>query len=106
MTDRKKSRSLLKFDSLQSLLEKQIELAKRGNISKTESLERQANSLIEEIMQEGHLEPAEFADRRKKLKQLFDDLCITIAAQKADVSEKISRIRKGRKTIQAYRSNI
>ena len=106
MTDNQKTRSSSKIDALQNLLEKQIELAKRGNVSKTEPLETQVNSLIEQIKQERYLEDAEFADSRRNLKKLFDELCIAIAAQKADVSEKISRIRKGRNIIQTYRSNI
>jgi hypothetical protein len=106
MTDSKKNRLLLRIDALQSLLESQIKLAKRGNLSKTTLLEKQVNSLIEEIKWERDLEPAEFADRRRTLKKLFDKFCITVAAQKADVFEKISRIRKGRKTIRTYRSNI
>lgn len=106
MTDGKISHTLSKFNDLQNLLKKQTQLLKRGNISETESLARQANSLIDQIVQTGLLEHAEFADHRKKLKRLYDDLHMAIAAQQADVSEKISRVRKGRKTIQIYRNTI
>jgi len=106
MTDGKMSNTLSKFNDLQNLLEKQTRLLKRGNISGIESLARQANSLIDQIAHAGLLETAEFADHRKKLKRLYDDLHMAIAVQKADVSEKISRVRKGRKTIQTYRNNI
>jgi flagellar biosynthesis/type III secretory pathway chaperone len=106
MTDGKISHTLSKFNDLQNLLEKQTQLLKRGNISGIESLARQANSLIDQIARAGLLEPAEFADHREKLKRLYDDLHMAIAAQQADVSEKISRVRKGRKTIQTYRNNV
>ena len=106
MTDGKMSHTLSKFNDLQNLLKKQTQLLKRGNISGIESLARQANSLIEQIARDGLLETAEFAEHRKKLKMLYDDLHMAIAAQKADVSEKISRVRKGRKTIQTYRNTI
>ena len=106
MTDVKMSYSLSKLNDLQNLLEKQTELVKRGNISGIESLAEQANSLIDQITRAGLLKHAEFAGHREKLKRLYDDLCMAVAAQKADVSEKISRVRKGRKTIQTYRNTI
>jgi ribosomal protein S20 len=106
MIDGKTSNTLSKFNDLQNLLKKQTELVKRGNISGIESLARQANSLIDQIARAGLLEPAEFAEHREKLKRLYDDLYMAVAAQQADVSEKISRVRKGRKTIQAYRNTV
>lgn len=106
MTDGKTSHTLSKFNDLQNLLKKQTRLLKRGNISGIESLARQANSLIEQIARDGLLETAEFAEHRKKLKRLYADLNIAVATEKADVSEKIKHLRKGRKTIKYYRSNI
>jgi hypothetical protein len=40
------------------------------------------------------------------LHQLYDSLRLAVTAQKADVAERLRRIRAGRKTIGTYRSNV
>jgi len=99
-------RQLHLLDELQSLLEKQIELARQGSIINVERLSSQASSLVEKITQAGILELSEFKNRREHLKKLYQDLCLAITAQKVDVTEKLSRVRKGRKAIETYRKNI
>jgi hypothetical protein len=97
------------LDELRTLLEKQIELARQGNIREVEVLSEQAGSLVEKIAQTGILDPADTVfneEQREQLRQLYEGLCLTITAQKADVSEKLSQVRKGKKTIQTYRSHI
>lgn len=94
------------LDDLQSLLEKQMELAQQDNISGVEVLSKQASSLVVEIAQTGILELREFKNRREQLQKLYDSLLLAITAQRADISEKLSRVRKGKKTIGIYRSNI
>lgn len=98
-----KPESLL--DELQNLLVKQRELIKRGNIKDVELLCKQANLLVDDIARTGILEQAEHKDRREHLQELYKNLCLAIEAQKADISKKLSRIRKGKKTIGAYRNN-
>ena len=96
------------LDDLQSLLEKQIELAQQGNAagSQLETLNEQTDSLIGQIVQTGTLESTEFKKRQKQLQELYKELCLALAAAKADTAEKITQLRKGRKTIGTYRNNI
>lgn len=94
------------LDDLQGLLEKQTKLAQQGNISEVEVLSKQAGSLVEKITKTGIIESVEFEGRREQLQKLYDGLCLAFTAQKADVVEEISRVRKGKKTIETYRSNI
>jgi len=97
------------LDKLQTLLEKQIELARQGNIREVEVLSEQAGSLVEKIARAGIPDPADnvFNGRRQEqLRKLYENLCLTITARKADVSEKLSQVRKGKKTIQTYLSHI
>jgi len=94
------------LDDLQVLLEKQIGLAKADNISKVEVLGEQAGFLVEKITQTGILELPEFENRREQLQKLYDGLCLAIAAQKHETIEKLSQVRKGKKTIAAYRGSI
>ncbi|MHC4692172.1 MAG: hypothetical protein ACYS67_05475 [Planctomycetota bacterium] len=98
------------LDELQTLLEKQMDMARQGNIRDLEALSKQAGSLSENIAQTGILDQE--ADtvfnegRREQLQKLYEDLCLAVAAQRAVVCEELSRVRKGKKTIQTYRSHI
>jgi len=94
------------LDGIEDLLEKQIELAQHGNISDVEALSEQAGPLVEKIVQTGILGLPEFKNRREQIHKLYKNLCLAITDQKADVSEKLSLVRKGKKTIEAYRNNI
>jgi len=94
------------LDELQSLLEKQIELAHQGSIIELERLSTQASRLVEKIAQAGILELSEFKSRREHLQKLYKELCLSITAQRADIAEKLSQVRKGKKIIQIYRKNI
>jgi len=97
------------LDELQTLLEKQVEMARQGNIKDVDVLSKQAGSLVEKIAQTGILDPADPAFdevRREQLQKLYEDLCLAITAQKAGVGEELSRVRKGKKTIQTYRRHI
>jgi hypothetical protein len=96
------------LDELQSLLEKQLELAHQGNSAgeRIDLLGRQADRLVEKIIQAGILERPEFESQRKKLKKSYEDLCLAITAQKADTTEKLCHVRRGRNLVETYRSNF
>ena len=94
------------LDNLQSLLEKQIELTQQGKISKIAAVSEQANSLVEKIAQEEILELAEFKNRQEQLQELYNDLCLAVAAQKAATAEMLSRVRKGKKLLCTYATSL
>ena len=96
------------LDELQGLLEMQLKLAYQGNSAgkQIEVLGRRADWLVETITQAGILERPEFESQKKKLKRSYEDLHLAITAQRTDVGEELSRVRKGRKTIATYRGNI
>jgi hypothetical protein len=96
------------LDELQSLLEKQLELAHQGNSAgeRIDLLGRQADRLVEKIIQAGILELPEFESQRKKLKKSYENLCLAITAQKADTTEKLCHVRRGRNLVETYRSNF
>jgi hypothetical protein len=95
-----------KLDELQSLLERQIELARQGSILEVEALSEQAASLAGRLAQSGILESGEFRNRRERLQKLYEDLRLAIMVQKADAFAELRRVRKGRKAVEAYRNNI
>jgi len=96
------------LDELQSLLQQQIELAHQGNSAgeRIEVLGRQADCLVEKITQAGILERPEFESQKKNLRKSYEDLCLAITAQKADTSEKLCHVRRGRNIVETYRSNF
>jgi hypothetical protein len=97
------------LDELQTLLEKQVELARQGNIREVEILSRQASSLVEQIIETGTSKSPETllnVEQRKQLGKLYEDLCLAISAEKAGVNTELKHVRKGKRTIQAYRSHI
>ncbi len=96
------------LDELQGLLKKQLDLSHQGNSAgeRIEVLGRQADCLVEKITQAGILEWPEFESQRKKLKKSYEDLHLAITAQKADTSEKLCHVRRGRNIVETYRSNI
>jgi len=94
------------LDELETLLQKQIELARQGSFGDLESIGTQTSRLVEKIVATGFLESDEFKNRRLHLQKLYEDLRRTIAVRKADVEDDLNRIRRGRKTIGVYRNNI
>ncbi|MHC4498493.1 MAG: hypothetical protein ACYS21_05195 [Planctomycetota bacterium] len=94
------------LDKLQNLLEKQIEAAQEGNLTNVELLSKQADSLVGQIARSDILRHSELRGRREQLQKLYDNLCLAITAQRGDLSEKLSRIRKARKTLETYHRNI
>ena len=100
----KKTKNLL--NDLHALLEKQIELAHKGDITSVESLSNQTGTLVNEIVKTKQFESDEIKNQLQQLQKLYQGLSLSIAAQKTETSDQLSRIRKGKKTIAAYRGNI
>ena len=94
------------LDDLQSLLERQIELAQQANIGDAELLSEQATCLVEKIQKSGFLESAEFENRRERLQKLYHKLNLVITARRDQTGETLSRVRRGKKTVETYGNNI
>jgi ribosome recycling factor len=99
-------KNLLK--GLQKILEKQAELARRGNIEnhRFDELRRQADALIRRIEQGKILDRDEFKKQKEGLQRLYRELCLAIEVQKEDTEREISQTRKWNKTIQTYNRNV
>ena len=96
------------LDELQGLLDRQVELARQGDSAgeQIERLGRQADCLAENISRGGVLERTEFESRRKRLRKSYENLCLALTAQRADVAEKLGQVRRGRKIVETYRNHI
>ena len=100
----KTARDLL--DELQNLLEKQIQMAQKGRFTDVDVLCEQTGILTKKITDCGIFESPEFKERRECLVKLYRKLNLIITAEKTAVSGQLSDLRKGRKMLQTYRSNI
>ena len=96
------------LDELEGLLSRQIELAHQGDSAGEQFnvLTARAGSLVGKITQLGPPGSGEYQHRFERLRELYETLSLVLAAEKADVSEELSRIRKGRKIIGTYRRTI
>ena len=94
------------LDHLHGLLEKQIDMARHGNIGKVEMLGAQAGLYVKKIANAGLLQVPEFKSQREKLQKAYEHLHLILSAQKAEVCEQLNRVRKGKNTMKTYRNNI
>lgn len=90
------------LDNLQSLLEKQIELARKSNFHGVEMLAEQAGTAIEKITK---MEPSGQPDsenRREHLLKLYKKLELMLAAEKTSVKRQQNQVDNARKVLSAY----
>jgi hypothetical protein len=91
---------------LRRLVDEQVTLSRRGNISDVERLFPQASALVARIVDSGILHSPELRDERAQLQKLYEELHLTVTAQRAKTSDELSHIRIGKKTMSAYRSSL
>jgi len=94
------------LDELQSLLEKQIEMARRSNLRRVEALAEKADSVVEKIVKTKTFDQPEFDAQRKHMVKLYKKLQLILAAGKDSVSRQLRQVGNVRKTLKAYRDNI
>jgi hypothetical protein len=96
------------LDELQDLLEQQITLVHQGNSTggRFETLNGRVDSLVRKIAETKILEQEDMEDKRTKLRKSYDRLRLAITAQRDEIADKLGQVRKGRKTIETYLSNI
>jgi len=93
------------LDNLQSLLEKQIEMARRSDFRCVEALAEQADSIVEKIVKIKAFEQPEFDSQREHLTKLYKKLELILAAGKDSVGKQLKQVGNVRKTLKAYRNN-
>jgi flagellar biosynthesis/type III secretory pathway chaperone len=96
------------LNSLTRLLEEQINLIQHSDITgkQVEILAEQTQSLVDEISQKHLLDRKQFAEQREYIKRLYNNLSLAVMARKDETEKHLNNIRKGKKTIVAYRGNI
>lgn len=93
------------LDDLQSLLENQIEMARKSNFRRVEALAEQADSVVKEIVKTNAFEQPGADFQREHLTKLYQKLELILTAGKDSVGKQLQKIGNVRKTIRAYRNN-
>ncbi len=95
------------LNNLTRLLEEQINVVHHSDITgkQVEFLAEQAQSLVDEIAKKHLLDLEQFADQREHIRRLYNNLNLAVIARKDETEKNMNKIRKGKKTIVAYRGN-
>jgi len=93
------------LDNLQSLLENQIEMARKGNFRRVEALAEQADPVVEKIIKIKEFENPEFNAQREHLIKLYKKLELMIAAGKDSISKQLKQVVGGKKILKVYYKN-
>jgi len=94
------------LEELGNLLEKQIELARRGSLTGLEQLAGRCEPLVAEIVAAGLFEKPEHKTAKDRLAGLYRDLQMLLSTQQSAVAEQLKSVRKGKKTLAIYRGSI
>jgi type III secretory pathway lipoprotein EscJ len=87
---------------LENLLSRQIARLKQYDIDAAMQLAVESEQISEEISRAAVLDRPGFADRRDRVKSLYQELCLVIASQRQEVMEKREQIRTGMRTLGTY----
>jgi hypothetical protein len=91
---------------LASLLERQIELARRGGLAGLEQLAGQCEPLVAKITAAGLLEKPEFKEQQLRLEGLYRNLYLIVTTQKVAAEDELKRVHRGRRIVGNYRRNL
>jgi len=101
----KADKQMCLLDNLRNLLEKQIEMARKGNFRRVETLTEQADSIVEKIIKTKVFEHPEFECQRIHLLELYKKLGLMLAAGKASVQKQLRQVGNVKKTLKIYRNS-
>jgi hypothetical protein len=93
------------LERLHRLLEEQLELARQGRLAAVESLCEQTGPLVQTVVAAGTLDGPDAGERRQALLHLYQELCLTLTAQREEVSAALRVVSQGRRTLRTYRNS-
>jgi len=92
-------------DFLETLLTKQLERLRRYDLDGAIVLAEEAGKVSAALVRNKVLERPAFAEKRRRIMDLYRQLDLVIASERAEVAEKLMAIRKGIRALGAYGSN-
>lgn len=94
------------LDELQALLEKQVRVARQGDLATMAVLTEEADAVVAKVVRLGVNGTPEFERRRSVLESLFDTLSLVLTTARSDVHDEIKRMRRGKNVLGIYRRNL
>lgn len=87
---------------LEDLLFRQIQRLKQYDLEASIKLAEESQSIADTLTAAQVLERPGFESRRDRIQALYQELCLVIASQRQEVSDKLGQIRTGLKTLGKY----
>jgi hypothetical protein len=91
---------------LEDILEKQLKLMRTSRDKAAFDLAEQTADFVGIIGREEILKNDKFATQRQNIQRLYKELTLATAERKQSVSAELNKIRKGKKSVGAYKSEI
>jgi len=91
---------------LENILEKQLKLMRSSRDKAVFDLAGQTTDFVNVIEQKEILKDDKFATQRSNIQKLFSELTLATAERKLFVSSELTKIRKGKKSVGAYKNEI
>lgn len=92
------------IDRLQGVLQRQIRMARKGDLSAVEKLTLKADRILKKISSLSDSTLIKQSDKWKDVENTYKKLSLTLFSQKHSVQQQIQQIREGRKTLKTYKN--
>ena len=87
---------------LVELMTRQIQKLQQYDLEAAMRIAEESQPLSEQIIQASVLSRPGFEQQRDQIQGLYKELCLVIASQRQEVSDKLGQIRTGLRTLGAY----
>ena len=87
---------------LEDLLLRQLEKLRKYDLDKAVQIAEESQAISEQVAKQGLLDRPEYQAERKRIQGLYQDLCLVIASEREEVSEKLKQIREGIRALSKY----
>jgi hypothetical protein len=94
------------LDKLHDMLDEQLKLVQQGRLADAEGMCEQTGHLVHAIVASGALAEHGGHDPRQRLLQLYRELCLTLTAQRGEVSTSLQTVRRGRQMLRTYGKHV
>lgn len=90
--------------SLENILEKQLKLMRTSKDKAAADLTGQTSDYVDVIGQRKILNDDKYVTQRKNIQRLYNELTLAAAERKQSVISELSKIRKGKRSVGAYKN--
>ncbi|MBN1124167.1 MAG: hypothetical protein JXA82_04105 [Sedimentisphaerales bacterium] len=87
------------IDYLENLLIRQLEKIRKYDLDAAVVLAEEANTVAMTLAREKVLDQPAYLEHRRRIQKLYRDISLVLSAERAEVAQKLSAIRKGIKVL-------